>query len=1142
MSLPNYWVNLATLNLVVQDVVFACQGLGPAIRIAQTYNSAAGSSGMFGRKWRLSYESMINQVGEKVFLWKGSGQRLSYMMNPSAGQSLNVPFEAVSVEGKFDRLIDYGQYWLFIENASRLIYRYNKLPGANGSFLTSISDLNGNSVQISYNADGTIKAITDAAGRSTSFAYSGSKLCTSFTAPDGRTASYAYDEHGNLVKAVDMAGVVTSYEYDADGYLSRIIVGRDRIITTFTYERLAQRKRVAAVTNANGETTRYEMVSVEPRLVKVTDPEGKTTSYFSREGNTEKVVDPLGNAALTSYTKGLPGRFQDENGNLIQMEYDAGGNLIQIVDPLGAISHFAYDDNDNLISIINPLGERWSYGYDRNNLTRIASPMGITLTIDYDLKGQPVSSMDANGNRAVFAYDRFGNLAAITDPLGNITRISYDPYGLSMIAITDARGNTTRYEYDGNNRLTRVTNPDGTSRAYSYGCCALSSVVDENGNRTAFSRDPMLRIKELTDPLGNATRFISDRSNGLAKVMDALGRSMTFGYDDAGRVIRWTNPLGEEIQLKYDPAGNLISLVDERGKVNAISYDANNKPIRITDPLGRSVNFAWDALSRLSVSSNARGEKVGITLNARGQITSKSYDGVRVASYGYDAAGNIIEVTDATGTTTYIYDAASRVASIRYPDGLECSFTYDEVGNLSTITYPGGFVVLYAYDDRNRAAKVSWGGNWISCRYDAAGNLAGESRSNGTESAYLYDANGKFIEIRHQRGSEVFARMAYTRDAVGNITSESSTMPLEPVFANSHVLTTFNDANQITNNGLDRFAYDPDGNLVAISGGKFGAVYDPENRPVEITLGSVQKRYTYNALGQRTKMEFGSKIRNYHYDIFGRMLFETDQGGRLITYYIYKGRNLAAQNIASGEIYFYHFDKTGNTIALTDERAEIAAAYAYGPFGSLVNKSGNLDTPFKYVGEFGVMEGGDGLYFMKRRYYLSSIRRFIQKDPIGFAGGMNLYQYVGNNPISNIDPEGLFESTEYTVAPMSPKSMWNDTLNLMYTGGHFVLAGLNAFLAWGLTRKPTALPRIFLWALPGAAPFVTPYLAPVAIGLMAYETVLGMRSAIKFIREEPPSAWDIPALGLPIGIGSTVHDSYLTLYNRIHCGSPAPQP
>ena len=85
-------------------------------------------------------------------------------------------------------------------------------------------------------------------------------------------------------------------------------------------------------------------------------------------------------------------------------------------------------------------------------------------------------------------------------------------------------------------------------------------------------------------------------------------------------------------------------------------------------------------------------------------------------------------------------------------------------------------------------------------------------------------------------------------------------------------------------------------------------------------------------------------------------------------------------------------------------------AYAYDDFGQgATNRVEMVANPFRYVGRYGVMTDGDDLLSMRARYYIPSLGRFTQSDPIGFAGGdLNLYAYVGNNPITRLDPLGLW--------------------------------------------------------------------------------------------------------------------------------------
>jgi RHS repeat-associated protein len=109
---------------------------------------------------------------------------------------------------------------------------------------------------------------------------------------------------------------------------------------------------------------------------------------------------------------------------------------------------------------------------------------------------------------------------------------------------------------------------------------------------------------------------------------------------------------------------------------------------------------------------------------------------------------------------------------------------------------------------------------------------------------------------------------------------------------------------------------------------------------------------------------------------------------------------------ANGSRYFYHADRQGSIIALsnaTGHRVE-TETYAYGPFGE-TNGPSDLGNPFRYTAQF--YDAETGLYHYRARAYHPTLGRFLQPDPTGFADGMNLYAYVRNNPMNFVDPLGL---------------------------------------------------------------------------------------------------------------------------------------
>jgi RHS repeat-associated protein len=153
--------------------------------------------------------------------------------------------------------------------------------------------------------------------------------------------------------------------------------------------------------------------------------------------------------------------------------------------------------------------------------------------------------------------------------------------------------------------------------------------------------------------------------------------------------------------------------------------------------------------------------------------------------------------------------------------------------------------------------------------------------------------------------------------------------------------------------------------------------------------------------------------RKYVYDASGNLLVEEDANGNILKYFIYGKGLLAWVVAASSNLYCYHFDGTGNTVAVTDVNQNVVNSYGYDAYGTVTSQLEqatpvNTAQPFKFVGQFGAMAEPNGLYYMRARYYDPSVGRFISEDPLGLGGGdTNPYAYAGNNPINGIDPTGL---------------------------------------------------------------------------------------------------------------------------------------
>lgn len=1030
MGLPRYWVNTAALSLVAEDTDFSYSGPGPKMAMTRTYNSNNLKWGMFGRGWTFSYERSVNAVfcsDSPVTLKTGEGSFIQFDKTPQAGCSYTGNNQPISLTPSYpsrnrDALTlftqsDYSSsYWIHAPKGEFTNYRYDLIPTSPGWCLTTITDSAGKTVTISYNKEtGTIDTITDSVGRVTSFAYQNASygnLCTSMTLPNGLKTSYYYDATGNLIKTVDLMGNESLYTYDAGGYMLSMSVGGKT--TAFTYDPTVYPNQLHTLTDAAGKTQTFA-AGTSALGNTVTDSSGNV-SYFAStsEGLSTSTQDPMNFQSTMTYTGGLPSSYTSPTGWSTQMTYDTRGNLTSTAAsgsyPFSVT--YTYDANDNPISITNPQNETWLYQYDaQHNLTEVTRPTGNATGFGYT-NGLLTSITDANGKTTTFDRDSYGNVSKVTDPVGNVELITYDAQGILRLSETDPAGNKTSYTYDKNNRLTSITYADKSTMTLTHDCCSLTGITDENGNTTEIARDNLYHAVSISDPLGNSTQLHYDNANSLTAITRPTGAVRSFTNDKLYRPSVITDELGNTTSLAYDGLSNLSSLTDERGNKTAFYYDGT-RPISVIDPLGNHITTSWDPSARLMAWINSRWGGVSFSYTPDGQLSEKRtyYPDGPIASYTYDAVGNLTEVSDPAGNTGYAYDDARRLIAIIYPDLKSVSFSYAPTGKIAVVEYPGGVAAAYTYDDRNRVASVAWGANTVDISHDPAGNVISETRSNGTDTLTSYDQRNLVTAVNHKKGSSSFAQMSYGRDKAGNIVQESTTLPLSPLFSKGTVNAAYNAVNQLVTRGADTYTYDADGNLTGISGSKaLTAIYDQENRLTAITLNGVTTNYTYNGLGLRTMAVTGTQVINSYYDASGRLLFQSDAGGQITAYYFYSGRRPIAMGTPSGGYYYYHYDSTGNTIALTDGSGAVVSAYTYAPFGKITNQTGSIANPFTYKGAYGVMDDGDGLYFMTHRYYDASTGKFMQKDPVGIvAGTANLYMYVHDNPINFKDPKGTWD-------------------------------------------------------------------------------------------------------------------------------------